>query len=314
MSELAYSHFHLNAPVPDLETDESYHHYDDADSFLTNEMDDDSSIEQDEEISQQHDDDDEDEVPAKVSYESDDEIDGSEIEEEEDSSTAASSEMSEEGFDESDYESVCTIEDEQEPHASFSTRHDHDLFLPHGLAPTFENLKCDQDSSEDYCHPPSHATYRSRRPLRMMMLPQKQLYQHHQPSNISDDSEDDSIHQSTQSHPNKGVSFDETVTVHPIYETDVYTPQMLDRMYTKREEIRINKLRNKREYAYDNNDWENATEENEMEVDDETGEYVHPVHRVKRTWTRGPFLSNVGGASSIWNGGVKAKRMRMYYP
>jgi hypothetical protein len=25
-------------------------------------------------------------------------------------------------------------------------------------------------------------------------------------------------------------------------------------------------------------------------------------------------LSNVGGASSIWNGGVKAKRMRMYYP
>lgn len=314
MSELAYSHFHLNAPVPDLETDESYHHYDDADSFLTNEMDDDSSIEQDEEISQQHDDDDEDEVPAKVSYESDDEIDGSEIEEE-DSSTAASSEMSEEGFDESDYESVCTIEDEQEqPHASFSTRHDHDLFLPHGLAPTFENLKCDQDSSEDYCHPPSHATYRSRRPLRMMMLPQKQLYQHHQPSNISDDSEDDSIHQSSQSHPNKGVSFDETVTVHPIYETDVYTPQMLDRMYTKREEIRINKLRNKREYAYDNNDWENATEENEMEVDDETGEYVHPVHRVKRTWTRGPFLSNVGTSASIWNGGVKAKRMRMYYP
>ena len=278
-------------------------------------MDDDSSIEQDEEISQQHDDDDEDEVPAKVSYESDDEIDGSEIEEEEDSSTAASSEMSEEGFDESDYESVCTIEDEQEqPHASFSTRHDHDLFLPHGLAPTFENLKCDQDSSEDYCHPPSHATYRSRRPLRMMMLPQKQLYQHHQPSNISDDSEDDSIHQSSQSHPNKGVSFDETVTVHPIYETDVYTPQMLDRMYTKREEIRINKLRNKREYAYDNNDWENATEENEMEVDDETGEYVHPVHRVKRTWTRGPFLSNVGTSASIWNGGVKAKRMRMYYP
>jgi hypothetical protein len=84
-------------------------------------------------------------------------------------------------------------------------------------------------------------------------------------------------------------------------------------MYTKREELRINKLRNKREYAYDNNDWENATEECDMETD-EDGELVHPVHTEKRKFTRGPFLST----SLTWqpqSGAVhRAKRMRMYYP
>jgi hypothetical protein len=158
--------------------------------------------------------------------------------------------------------------------------------------------------------------------MRMMMLPQKQLYHHQQQHyNISDE-EDDSSHSSSNisSNPtNKSVSFDETVTVHPIFQTSIYPSSILHNIYTKREELRINKLRNKREYAYDNNDWYNVTEEDGMEVDEESGEYVHPVHSVKRTWTRGPFLSSGTGTTggSIWSGGggmVKSKRMRMYYP
>jgi hypothetical protein len=87
-------------------------------------------------------------------------------------------------------------------------------------------------------------------------------------------------------------------------------------MYTNREELRVNKLRNKREFAYDDYDWRNATEECDMQSD-EDGELVHPVYTAKRTFTRGPFLSDA--SASIWQptgAGVvhRAKRMRMYYP
>ena len=295
---MTYDPYHLNAPIPNLETDSSYldpTYQDDAGTFVTNECHDDD----DEEISL--------EVPAEVSYESD--VEGSEIEEEDDSS-AVSSEAEE--SDESDYESECTLDrvggDESVVSTYQSADHDHELFLPKGLAPTYENLKYDEEDSssdEEYTYNSTRVGFR--RP--MMLMPRYS-------SNISDDSEEDSSVRS-QNCPSssRGVSFDDTVTVHAVFETEVYTSQMIDSMYTKREELRINKLRNKREYAYDDNDWENVTEECDME-EDEDGELVHPVHTQKRTFSTGPFLSS---GSSIWSVGSaqqvqRSKRMRIYYP
>jgi hypothetical protein len=308
-----YDHYHLNAPVPNLETDDrpSFRLDPIHDAFITHEeMEDDYSSE--DEVSSR--DDNDSTAPAvEVSYESD-----NEIEEEDDS--IASETSDEEIFNESDYESECTIEDypddddraEEESIASVSSdrRYDHELFLPRDTSPSYELLKYESDEEEDDL--PHHRSYIARGPQR----PTKQTYERRpSPSNISDDSsEEDSIHSQDCQPPSwTGVTFDDTVTVHPVFETHVYSSVMIQNMYTKREELRINKLRNKREYAYDNNDWENATEECDMETD-EDGELVHPVHTEKRKFTHGPFLST----SLTWqpqSGAVhRAKRMRMYYP
>jgi hypothetical protein len=65
-------------------------------------------------------------------------------------------------------------------------------------------------------------------------------------------------------HRRSGVTFNESVTVYPIFKTSVYTPTMILAMYTQRDELRLNKLRNKREYAYEEYDWRNVVEEIDM--------------------------------------------------
>mmetsp|Transcript_24054 Transcript_24054/g.51943 ORF Transcript_24054/g.51943 Transcript_24054/m.51943 type:complete len:98 (-) Transcript_24054:281-574(-) len=97
-------------------------------------------------------------------------------------------------------------------------------------------------------------------------------------------------------------------------------------MYTKRDELRINKSRNKREYAYDLHDWRNVTEEEEMESNDK-GETIHPVHCSEKSSPPVPapcrtrnvvqtYSSALGGYTTGSSSTVvhRAKRMRMYYP
>jgi len=183
---------------------------------------------------------------------------------------------------------------------------------------------------------------------------QRQLEDQNSPT-VSDSSEEDNLSQasvdSSSSSPNKddntedlgggkqSVSFDTSVTVYPIYETSQYSSDMVQQMYTNREELRINKLRNKREYAHDSFNWRDVTEEDGMTVDDTSGELVHPVHTVadvkrnkkkplgsniKVTTAHGPgpsirnvvrqtYSSALGGYTSMTmgGGGHRTKRMRM---
>lgn len=329
---------------------------DDAKTFVTSErLSDDDSFDDDDGVSPQDELDDDSgghhvPVEVNVSYDIDDDDSFEDVDDDDASST--SSEASEhddeddDEVDESDYESECMEENddtltEADDDSCYSSRSDserrHELFLPLDTSPTYEKLKYDtedEDSDDEEEELPSVTSRRtlttcnrSFRPRRMMMLmPPKRLYERHaSPSSISitsSSSEDstsirtDDSKQSISTSRRPGVSFDNTVAVYPVFETDVYPPSMIRNMYTNREELRVNKLRNKREFAYDDNDWRNATEECDMQSD-EDGELVHPVHTAKRTFTRGPFLSNV--SASIWQptgAGVvhRAKRMRMYYP
>lgn len=106
----------------------------------------------------------------------------------------------------------------------------------------------------------------------------------------------------------------------------MYTPTILNTIYTNRDSLRLNKIRNKKEYAYDNHDWRGVTEEDEMEVDEVTGEFVHPVHEEggggsgENSISSGPvvqtYSSALGGYSSSTNRVIvhRTKRMRMFYP
>lgn len=76
----------------------------------------------------------------------------------------------------------------------------------------------------------------------------------------------------------KAVSFNEHVRVLPIPPISAYTLNQRFRMYASRFELRENKIRNKREYEFDNYNWKNATEENNMAICPMSGELLHPAH------------------------------------
>jgi hypothetical protein len=81
-------------------------------------------------------------------------------------------------------------------------------------------------------------------------------------------------------------------------------------MYTKREELRVNKLRNKREFAYELYDWRNAIEEDDMIIVESSesgseeeegdvsgmGELIHPAHHPAERKT--PLLRHACSSTS----------------
>lgn len=98
----------------------------------------------------------------------------------------------------------------------------------------------------------------------------------------SDDTEslNSSISSSTTSTKKRrsGVSFSTSVKIQPIPHSSSLSPSQRRNMYSSSYEVRLNKVRNKKEYKYDGYDWRSVTEEWEMGVDMISGELVHPVH------------------------------------
>mmetsp|Transcript_851 Transcript_851/g.1873 ORF Transcript_851/g.1873 Transcript_851/m.1873 type:complete len:282 (+) Transcript_851:129-974(+) len=94
------------------------------------------------------------------------------------------------------------------------------------------------------------------------------------------DDENDSIQQpkSTPQKRKKGVSFSPKIQIQSIPHVSTLSSTQRRRMYSSSDEVRRNKIRNTKEYRYDGCDWRNLTEESEMDVDDVTGELIHPVH------------------------------------
>ena len=217
----------------------------------------------------------------------------------------------------------------------------HRLFLPADTSPTYEELKYEEDEevssdeeSDDEEEPTpqySQRTYmmgnnRSLRPRMMLPTHHHRLWNRN-PSSVSVSSTSSSslgsIPPQISCHNEKsrraGVSFNDSVTVYPVFQSNVYSADMICQMYTKRDELRANKLRNKREFAYDLQDWRNATEESDMDVNDD-GEFVHPVHDTPPSTTTTPQRPNVKPARPFggYQVGIatvvhRAKRMRMHF-
>mmetsp|Transcript_9159 Transcript_9159/g.19631 ORF Transcript_9159/g.19631 Transcript_9159/m.19631 type:complete len:300 (-) Transcript_9159:99-998(-) len=74
------------------------------------------------------------------------------------------------------------------------------------------------------------------------------------------------------------ITFDETVTVFPVPTIGDTPNDVWQQTWKPRHEVRAHKKRSKKEYAWDGYDWENATEEEDMIRDPETGLLEHPVH------------------------------------
>jgi len=83
---------------------------------------------------------------------------------------------------------------------------------------------------------------------------------------------------STDPKQKKVLSFNEDVRVVPIPHSSEYSAMQKRKMYSNCQEVRANKIRNKKEFRYDGYDWRNVTEEWEMPVCALTGELVHPAH------------------------------------
>jgi hypothetical protein len=119
-----------------------------------------------------------------------------------------------------------------------------------------------------------------------------------------------------------GVTYSNSVMVYPIFKTAVYMS-----IYTKQEELQLNKIRNKHEFVYELHDWCNATKEEQMETNNR-GELIHPIHAAKKGKCSGrpPLPRNVVqtyslalgeyivGSMSSTVGTYRNEQVRMYYP
>jgi len=284
-----------------------------------------SDAESDEELdpeSEEEDNDDE-----SVDHDSDDEYDTDE--------DSVESQRSEDG-DLMDGSSCSTPSRTNSHDSPLSDASQHELFLPWDVSPCTQSLKYEEDdeSSDEEEDVPHllQRTYmigngRSGRPRMWDGCPSSISVSSNSSSSVgSCSSHDSKSSKSNEKAAKTGVSFSNSVTVYPVFETTVYPPSMVQSIFTKRDELRINKLRNKREFAYDLHDWRNATEEEEMEPND-MGELVHPVHCAEKSPPAPPcrtrnvvqtYSSALGGYTigSMNSSGVvhRAKRMRMYYP
>mmetsp|Transcript_9516 Transcript_9516/g.20073 ORF Transcript_9516/g.20073 Transcript_9516/m.20073 type:complete len:414 (-) Transcript_9516:479-1720(-) len=267
-----------------------------------------------------------------------------EYETDEDSVESEGSSEDDEGDDLMDDSSCCSAANTQTDNhyhcddSSLGNASQHELFLPFDVTPSTQSLKCEEedddssDEEEDVVPHYSHRTYmmgngHSGRPRMWDGCPSSISISSNSSSSAESCQESRASKCGSKKSGKKGVSFNSSVTVYPVFETTVYSDSMVQGMFTKRDELRVNKLRNKCEFAYDLHDWRNATEEEEMEPND-LGELVHPVHFEKSTPASPKpcqkrnvvqtYSSSLGGYTigRMNSSGVvhRAKRMRMYYP
>jgi hypothetical protein len=85
---------------------------------------------------------------------------------------------------------------------------------------------------------------------------------------------------------NHSVRFHSKVSVVRIPSREHYPEAMKRTMWSSMQEISINARRNTLEFSSEGWDWRTATEEQDMYIHPETGDYVHPVHVKKRSTSR----------------------------
>jgi hypothetical protein len=74
------------------------------------------------------------------------------------------------------------------------------------------------------------------------------------------------------------ITFDDTVTVFKVPSISDVPEDVWQATWKSRQEVRAHKKLCKKEYAWDGHDWKNATEEDDMILDPNTGTLEHPVH------------------------------------
>ena len=204
----------------------------------------------------------------------------------------------------------------------------HELYLQRDASPSIQSLKYEEedDSSESSDEEEGEQYSRwiytvqngsSGRPRMWGGCPASMSVSSN--SSCSSSSRGSELRQNSDKSVKAGVSFSDDVTVYPVFPTAAYPPSVLRTLYTPREELRANKLRNKREFAHDGHSWREAAEEEDMEPN-RRGELVHPVHglataprKAVRTCSSAPSGCSVG--SGMATGIVRrAKRMRMHQP
>ena len=99
------------------------------------------------------------------------------------------------------------------------------------------------------------------------------------PSSLSDHSSCSQTEPKKSSHKRqRGVSFDDTVSVKPIPNRASYSERTRKYLYSSPEEFRRNFDRNIIEFDYENGDWRNVLEDDYFYTNKFTGEKIHPIH------------------------------------
>jgi hypothetical protein len=75
---------------------------------------------------------------------------------------------------------------------------------------------------------------------------------------------------------NRKIRFDNDVIVKHIPSHKLYSDRIRSTLWSDRREINKNAQRNQREFVFENQNWESVLEEDDMYVDAETGELIHP--------------------------------------
>jgi len=128
--------------------------------------------------------------------------------------------------------------------------------------------------------------------------PQEKLASHRNPKDTADDpsttstartSRCSSFSSLSSNKASRSVSFDDSVTVRPIPRHDAYSSEEKHLLWADPYEIYENATRNSIEFAADNFDWQQASEEEDF-VETETGDLVHPIHYVRRCDAQRNFL------------------------
>lgn len=178
-----------------------------------------------------------------------------------------------------DYESILDDNDnysdvDEKPKLRLDRPPAHDLFLPSDRTLTYEDLQYRLDDEGDGFM----MTFGPILPYHLNSSSSSVTDSSTDSSSVSSNNPTSSSKKPRKSGKKKGVSFNDSITVRPIFQLSDYSPSMFEGMYTNRFELQANRRRNYEEYLYENKNWLEVVEEHEMIRDVNTGQLVHPAH------------------------------------